>query len=69
MKEPIYAGIVFAGIAMAAIGLQSCGKPTVSEFLGDGVNCKAAITMPDESPERGETVTVDVKIYDCREVR
>lgn len=48
---------------------SSCAKPTVSEFLGNGVNCKAAIKMPDEEPGRGETVTVDVKIYDCKEVQ
>jgi hypothetical protein len=46
-----------------------CAKPTVSEFLGNGVDCKAAITVPEELPERGETVTVDVKIFNCREIQ
>ncbi len=56
-------------LALAIFALCSCAPPTVEEFLGDGVNCKAAITMPDEEPERGETVTVAVRIYDCKEVK
>lgn len=45
----------------------SCAPPPASELLKNGVNCKAAITVPDEAPRARETINVDVRIYDCKE--
>lgn len=55
-------------VFVLAVMATACAPPKVSELLGgDGINCKAAITMPDERPREGETVNVAVRIYDCTE--
>ena len=55
-------------LSFTIIVVARCAPPKVSEMLGDGINCKAEITMP-EAPRAGDPpVEVKVRIFDCSEV-
>lgn len=64
-----YATVGFVvAFCLFIILLIACAPPKISEFLKEGVNCKAAITMPDGRP--GEVIEVpNVRIYECHEVQ
>lgn len=54
--------VAFGLVAM----LFGCAPPPVSELLKDGINCRAAITMPEGTVRDGDVVDVKVRIYDCK---
>lgn len=57
---------LFLFVSLLAV-LYGCGKPTAAEFIGEGVNCKAQITMPEtKTYYAGDVVDVRVRIYDCK---
>lgn len=47
------------GIAAAGLAMAKCGKPSIEDFLGPGVDCKARITMPN-----GQIVDTTVRVLD-----
>lgn len=48
------------------LALSGCAFPKASDVLKQALNCKADITVP-EDYRTGEPMTVDVRIYDCKE--
>lgn len=60
------AATLVVGVAIVLV-VFGCA-PSVEDFLGPGLDCKADITMPEERPTArpGTTVSVDVKIHGCK---
>jgi len=43
---------------------MGCQPPPIEDLIGEGINCKATLELPDR---HGETIEVEVRIYDCKE--
>lgn len=59
--------LVTAGAVWLVLMLAGCG-PGLTEVLEKGFKCKATITIP-EGAREGDVIEVEVKIYNCIELK